>query len=276
MNNLIKANTMRLRKNNIYLLSLLIELFISLLLPIMHFIDKTKNGISWHPDDSSFSFLLFLPIIIAAYESMFIGTEYSDGTIRNKCISGNDRKSIYFSTLLSSLIASFILALIYIVGHALFSLILLGPFEASFKKIMVYLALSFALTFTLTAIICAISLLISNKTYSTTISILLVFLLLFWGIKITSALSEPEYYSAYSYTENGVTVSEEEERNPNYLSGAKRKAYEVLYDLTPGGQMLQLASMSSKKPGMLFLYDAIIFVSITFGGVYIFSRKDLK
>ena len=36
---------------------------------------------------------------------------------------------------------------------------------------------------------------------------------------ISSTLEEPEYLAAYSYTENGVTVEEPEQKNPYYISG---------------------------------------------------------
>ena len=49
--------------------------------------------------------------------------------------------------------------------------------------------------------------------------ILLNFELLFAGVYISSTLEEPEYLAAYSYTENGVTVEEPEQKNPYYISG---------------------------------------------------------
>ena len=115
-----------------------------------------------------------------------------------------------------------------------------------------------------------------NKAYTAAICILLAFALLFAGVYITSALNEPEYYQGFSYTENGVTVSDEMERNPNYLSGAKRRAYEFMYDFVPGGQALQLANMRAEKPGMLALYDGIILIISSAVGIIIFRRKDLK
>ena len=44
------------------------------------------------------------------------------------------------------------------------------------------------------------------------------FALLFAGVYISSTLEEPEYLAAYSYTENGVTVEEPEQKNPYYIS----------------------------------------------------------
>lgn len=104
----------------------------------------------------------------------------------------------------------------------------------------------------------------------------MTFFLLFMGIHIVSSLNEPEYYSAYSYTENGITVQEDESKNPNYLSGTKRKVYEFLNDFTPGGQLFQIGNMKVEKPLRLGLYDGIIIIAATGCGMFIFSRKDLK
>ena len=127
-----------------------------------------------------------------------------------------------------------------------------------------------------TSIFTLIAMLYSNKAYSVAGCILLIFFLLFMGIRITSALNEPEYYNAYSYTENGVTVAENEERNPNYLSGTKREVFEFLNEFLPGGQMLKLSTMKVDHLGRSAVYDGIIFVVTTGCGLLVFRRKDLK
>lgn len=75
------------------------------------------------------------------------------------------------------------------------------------------LMLAFTALFTLIAMLC------QNKAHTTAGCILLTFALLFAGVYISSTLEEPEYLAAYSYTENGVTVEEPEQKNPYYISG---------------------------------------------------------
>ena len=93
---------------------------------------------------------------------------------------------------------------------------------------------------------------------------------------ISSTLEEPEYLAAYSYTENGVTVEEPEQKNPYYISGVKRQVYECLLDLTPGGQVIQIGEMGAKKPVMLAVYDGLILLLVTGFGLVLFRREDLK
>lgn len=96
------------------------------------------------------------------------------------------------------------------------------------------------------------------------------------GIMTNSALDEPEFYSAYSYTVDGVTQEESASRNPNYLSGTKRKVYEFMYDFTLGGQVIQIVSMKAKALYLLALYDVLIIALSTVCGTLLFKRKDLK
>ena len=137
-------------------------------------------------------------------------------------------------------------------------------------RIMMALVAAFASLYTLLAMLCR------NKAYTVAGCILLAFALMFLGIRIISALNEPEYYAAYSYTENGVTHEEAETKNPNYLFGTKREIYEFLKDFTPGSQVIQLSNMNTDKPLQLALYDSIIVIAATGCGVLIFRRKDLK
>lgn len=119
---------------------------------------------------------------------------------------------------------------IWTMDYTLFIYVILAPILAS-----VFTAL-----FTLIAMLC------QNKAHTTAGCILLTFALLFAGVYISSTLEEPEYLAAYSYTENGVTVEEPEQKNPYYISGVKRQVYECLLDLTPGGQVIQIGEMGAK------------------------------
>ena len=130
--------------------------------------------------------------------------------------------------------------------------------------------LAFTALFTLIAMLC------QNKAHTTAGCILLTFTLLFAGVYISSTLEEPEYLAAYSYTENGVTVEEPEQKNPYYISGVKRQVYEFLLDLTPGGQVIQISEMGAKKPTMLAVYDGLILLLVTGFGLVLFRREDLK
>lgn len=142
--------------------------------------------------------------------------------------------------------------------------------------LFIYVILAPILSSVFTALFTLIAMLCQNKAHTTAGCILLTFALLFAGVYIFSTLEEPEYLAAYSYTENGVTVEEPEQKNPYYISGVKRQVYECLLDLTPGGQVIQISEMGAKKPVMLAVYDGLILLLVTGFGLVLFRREDLK
>lgn len=276
MSKLLRANFSRLWRDKIFLLSAAIMFVMGAALPVIHFMDNLNNKAGWTPDSTTFAYAFFVPILLSLLTALFVGCEYSDGTMRNKLIVGHQRSSIYFANLIVCTAAGLLLCVAYIISHTCLAMALLGSFEAELQAILLYMGLNFALVIAFAALFVLIAMLCQSKAYTVAGCILLVFGLLFAGIRITSALNEPEYFEAYSYTENGVTVSQDEERNPNYLTGTKRQVYEFMQDFTPGGQTLQLANMNTDTPALLALYDCIILFAATGCGLIVFRRKNLK
>ena len=55
-------------------------------------------------------------LVAAILTSMFIGSEYSDGTIRNKLVVGHSRMRIYLANLIVCSVACVLIFLAYITG----------------------------------------------------------------------------------------------------------------------------------------------------------------
>ena len=276
MRKLLRANFSRLMKDKLFWLLMAVELFLGGLFPVLHYMDNLDEKAGWTQEHSFFIFAIFVPMMISVVSSLFIGTEYSDGTMRNKLIVGHSRSRIYFANLITNMETSFMLCFAFMLSHICIGTTLLGWFESDVKTIVAYALVVLAMAIACTAIFTLIAMLCSNKAYSVAGCILLIFFLLFMGIRITAALNEPEYYSAYSYTEAGVTVAEDEERNPNFISGTKRQIFEFLNEFLPGGQMLKLSTMKVEHLGRSAVYDGIIFVVMTGCGLLVFRKKDLK
>lgn len=276
MRKLLRANFTRLIKNKLFWILMALEFVMGAGLPVLHYLDNQNANGEWTLDACIFSYAMFVPILLSALAALFIGSEYSDGTMRNKLIVGHKRSNIYMADLIAVIAAGFLLCLAYIVPHICLAFPLLGWFTSDMKKIMVFMLVIFALVVAFAAIYTTIAMLCNNKAYSVASCILLTFILLFAGIRINAALNEPEIFSAYSYTENGVTIQEDESRNPNYVSGTKRQIYEFLNELLPGGQVLTLNTMEAEHPVRLAIYDGIIVIFTVGCGVFVFRHKDLK
>ena len=273
---LLHADFSRLFKSRVFILFVALTFVVGAALPTIHYIDEKNNDTPWSIDSSFFIYVFFVPILTAILTSLFVGSEYSDGTMRNKIIVGHKRCNVYLSNLIVCTTAGILLCIAYIASHICVGIPLLGGFESGFGTIMTYTGLGIALTMASASIFTLISMLCCNKSYSVAICIILSLALLFAGIRILSALNEPEYFGAYSYTENGKTIEEEAEKNPHYLTGTKRDVYEFMYDFVPGGQTLQISNMKAEHSGHLAIYDSLIFVVTTGCGVFVFRRKELK
>ena len=216
------------------------------------------------------------PVPNSVLVALFVGGDYSGGTLRNKIIAGHRRSHIYITNLIVCSFAGIAFGLAFVIPQSILGLLFGGQIQANIKTLLLYAGLGFALIVAFTALFVLIAMLCQNKSHTAAECILLAFILIFLGIYITSALNEPEYIAGYSYTENGVTVEKPETKNPNYIDGTKRQVYEFLQNFTPGGQIIVIDNMSVDKPVILAVYDGIILLAATGFGMVIFRRKDLK
>ena len=213
MRKLLRANGSRLLRDRAFWLLAALMAALGASMAVVNAVHARQDGEIWTMDYTLFIYVILAPILASVFTALFIGNEHSSGAMRNKLIAGHRRGCIYLADLLVSCCAG------------------------------ICLCLAFALMLAFTALFTLIAMLCQNKAHTTAGCILLTFALLFAGVYISSTLEEPEYLEAYSYTENGVTVEEPEQKNPYYISGVKRQVYECLLDLTPGGQVIQISVM---------------------------------
>ncbi len=276
MRKLLRANFSRLWHDRAFWLLTALMVFFGISMAAVNIINTRQEGIVWIMDFSLLIYVILAPILTSVLVALFVGSDYSSGTLRNKLIAGHRRSHIYLANLMTCCCAGMLLCAAFAIPLGVLGLLLGGQLQSAWEELLMYGGLSLALLIAFTAILTLIAMLCQNKSHTVAGCILLVFVLIFLGVYITSALNEPEYLSGYSFTENGVTVSEEETKNPNYVSGTKRQVYELMQDFTPGGQVLQISDMDVEKPVMLALYDGIILLAATGFGLVFFRRKDLK
>ena len=276
MPKLLRANFSRLLHDRAFRLLSALMVSFGTSMAVVNAVHAQQDGEIWVMDYTIFIYVILAPIVNAVLTALFIGNEHSSGTMRNKRIAGHRRGIIYLANLLVCICAGICLCLAFALPQAAVGLLLKGEMNAAPVTILLYVGLSFALMIAFTALFALIAMLCQNKSHTTAGCILLTFALLFAGVYISSTLEEPEYLAAYSYTENGVTVEEPEQRNPYYITGMKRQVYEFLQDLTPGGQVIQVSEMGVKKPVMLAVYDGLILLFVTGFGLIFFRREDLK
>lgn len=286
MTELLSANFLRLRKTNLIWGSLGVCVGLGALAALGEFRFQVGMGADLSVPEVAqakallegqfFEYAAFIGILAAEFISLFFGTEYSDGAIRNKIAVGRSRMSIYFANLITGFAAS----LGCMAGYMLSCLAVGGPLLGWFTKPAPLLLCAIAGSVVMLAAFCAIFTFVtmncSKKSTSVVICLLAVFAALIAAAVIYSMLDAPEFISGYEMSVNGQIVEAVPEPNPMYLTGAKRAVYQFLYDLLPTGQALQYTMLSFTDPVRLMGLGLAVTAVFTGAGAALFKRKDLK
>ena len=276
---LLKANLARLWKNKVFWLGFLVlNVFC-----IIQKIGLIQDTIEVHYLEETFWIQAYvLGIILSVFISLFIGAEYEYGTIRNKIISGYDRSEIYLANIFACIIAGWIMCTGCLISSLFVGVPFLGFFHVELSEILLQGICVFALSAAYTAIYCFFAMLIHNRTITAIACIMLSFLLLFSGTVVSNRLDESEYYyipdASLGIGEIDDGSNSEWICNPDYLEGTKRRIYEIVFEVIPGGQSLQLSGMLNEHTSYTEMFSAsLAWIIISCGcGVLLFCRKDLR
>ena len=241
--------------------------------------------------------MLGLLIVIAILISLMIGTEFSDGIVRNKLIMGHSKGKVFLSELLLSMISSTVLFAVCYGAFIVFNFHRCDSMEAGEIAMgavgLWMMHLSFA------AVCTAVCFFIPyNSTMAAIINITLVIVtaivaqLLYYKF-----FNEPEYYNAkydYNFDENGHIVEQvviEGEPNPKYIptDSAEYAVLRAAYYLMPCGQLTDYQFALSELWFIDFpderrlndlktapLYSLMTIGLFTAAGILTFRKKDLK
>ena len=273
MNKLLAANFVRLKKDPVFWMGMLFMFAFCVIILIKNYLDlRTDVAL----DNFFFGYAMFVGIVSAIFCSLYLGTEYSDGTIRNKLIVGHTRVSIYLSNLIVCIAASLFMMLAWLIPAAVLGFPLFGSLTMEIKAFLLVFAGSLVMIAALAAIFTLVSMLIQNKSFAAVATVVGIFILIFAATYIANALNAPASYSGYELSNESGVVSSEEIPNPDYLSGTKRTVYETILDILPTGQALQYMSLTAVHLWRMPLYSLIILITATGAGVFAFQKKDIK
>lgn len=258
MRKLLAANFMRLSKSRAFFLFLAGMLLLASALMAMQ---ATAMDYTVPLSRVVFLPLSFYGVAAAAFVSVFVGADFSDGFIRNKLLAASSRSDFVVSQLITSSTAC-------ILCYAATSFFALGAgqffFENDVKaeKLLPYFLLGLGMSVSVGCIFTLITLLCRDRTSAVIWCMGLAFGMLFLCLHTNSLLVQTEY-------KNGVL-------NPHYVGGFRRMLYGVLHDLNPCGQAAQLSSWEVWTPTRAAVCDAAWVIGAFVLGCMLFRRKDIK
>lgn len=213
--------------------------------------------------------------VVAIFAGFYIGTDYSDGTMRNKILAGHKRSAIYLNGFYFCTIAGLLINMAYMAVILLVGIPLLGGTKLPWDRLALLLFDGLLMTAACGAVSNLISMLISSRTYGLMANIFVVCLMVLAAVMVWNRLHEPEFTQMIEMQMNGENLPYLEP-NPRYLTGVAREIYQLVEDVLPSGQGAQLSSLEINSADRWWLYSGIITIMANAAGCMAFRKKNLN
>lgn len=277
MSKLLMANFARLRKNQIFIVSIIVMFVIGILFPVVTYQEMIELDVTYYLQERAFWYSVFLGFILAVFCSLFLGTDNSDNTIRNKIIVGHTRNSIYLSNLVTCMVVGIILCLVHTATIICVGTPLLGFYTMEISDVIGYTAAIITMSFSFSAFYTFVSMSSQSKATIAVVCLTLWFCLLFISLYVENKLMEPEMIQNVTMlSSNMVNPSTEMVANPDYISGTVRNVFTFLSEFLPSGQAILFMQCEATHWGRMMIYNIIVSGILSAIGMFFFRHKDLK
>lgn len=278
MRNLLSSGFYRLWKNKVFWIGVIAMLVISAGIMLNGSRQAAALITAGYNDQTLDSYYFNLAPVIGLFcailASLFIGTEYSEGTLRNKIVVGRTRTAVYLANYVICLAAGVCFVAAWLIG-GLTGLPALGLWKMGIDGALLYAVIAIFFTAAFTGIFTLLSMLSSNKAVTAVIAILLALGLILVASTLYNKLCEPELSSGVIITADGLQKLEPAP-NPDYVGGVKRTIYQFIVDSLPSGQGILMANQELGRPILSLISSVAISLITTIAGVLAFRKKDLN
>lgn len=288
MYKLLNASFYRLRKNKIFLGLVILTIIIAVFMLVSEYLNNIKYssvfGISSNTTDILLmKFINIIGFFIAIFTSLFVGAEYSDGTIRNKIVAGHSRKNIYLSNLIVSIVVGLILEFIYLIIISIVAIPLLGSIQMTFSQLAVILLDIIMIIIVYSSIFNFIALICSNITISTVSSLLLILIMFVTDMFLSPTANSTEYIQKNIVMDEQGNVTYEVVKNEDYPGKLVQTICKTISNFNPVSQAIEISGNKINMNEEDFnnmkvypLYSLGLIIIITAIGIYLFNIKELK
>ena len=288
MYKLLNASFYRLRKNKIFLGLVILTIIIAVFMIVSEYLNNIKYssvfGISSNTTDILLmKFINIIGFFIAIFTSLFVGAEYSDGTIRNKIVAGHSRENIYLSNLIVSILVGIFLELIYLIVISIFSIPIFGLVQMNFSQLAVILLDIIMIIIVYSSIFNFIALICSNITISTVSSLLLILIMFVIDMLLSPTANSTEYIQKNIVMDEKGNVTYEVVKNEDYPGKLVQTICKTISNFNPVSQAIEISGNKINMNEENFnnmkvypLYSLGLIIIITAIGIYLFNIKELK
>ena len=277
MTKLLTAGFTRLKKDYLFYLVLLFTLGLACFMIYTQYLDLKRYHEVIELDQLLMNNITIIGIVIAVFTSLFVGREYSDGTLRNKIIIGSSRTNIYLSNLLLVIGVSVLVEILHLIIISLLGIPIFGTLKMTLSSFSLIVFCILVMILAFCSIFTFIAMVVSNKTISAITSILFAFFMMMVSITLLTRIEAPEYIESAQMT-NAETKKFEimKEKNPRYLTKKQRKDYQQILNFIPSGQAFVIVGRMDTNYSLLPWYSFAVILLFTGSGIFLFQKKELK
>ena len=278
---LLHANFYRLKKNKVFIGIIIITIIASFVILFNTYqgnITNEKYNMQKMQIDRTYTiYINVISFLIAVFVSIFVGSDYDNGTIRNKIIVGHSRKNIYLSNLIVSIIVGLVLEIIYLTIISIVGIPLIGKIQMNIFDFLYIILDMILLIIVFSSIFNLISMLCSNVTLSTVGSLLLILIMYVFCMSISGIAYSTKELKIQDFDENGNLVTKYLE-DENYPGDFKKNLCKTIINILPTGQAMELSEVNIdiNEIKIYPLYSLGVILIINIWGIYMFNKKELK
>lgn len=280
MRKLLTANFARLWRSKIFWVMEAICAVAGAFFYVLAVINEKNIGDNWYLFSGNYYFfivLIYIGAVMAIFSGFYIGSEYSDGTIRNKITVGATRSSIYLANMVVVVIAGILFVITHIAASMCVGLPFLGGliWEA-LAPVGWRIPVALIVILCYGAIFTFFALQDSNKSRSLLISFVLALAIIFGGLYTTGRLNEPEFTTRMVMQEDGSFLRQEGIPNSKYITGTTRTVFAFIDACIPSSQAYNIARSEGEFNLLAVICMLAVSAAFTAGGIAGFKKKDIK
>ena len=276
MNKLMRAGLFRLRRDRVFWLCLGAMVVVAagqMTMGVQQSRVMAAEGYTVMLAGSFFPLVQAVMVCISVFTGLYLGTDHSEGALRNRMMVGHSRGRIYLAGLGTAMTGTLCFLAAWLLGGGLPALLHRELWQMGAGQTGLYILVALFSALALTSILTLVGMLAEKKSTAAVVSILLALGLVLVSTWLYSRLLEPEMESGLIITAGGMEWGDPTP-NPRYVSGALRQVFQGLLNLLPTGQAVLLADMAVDRPLWNLLASAAVILTATLGGMAAFRRKD--
>ena len=280
MRKLLSVNFSRLWRSKIFWVLEALSAIAGAVFYILAIINTKNIGENWYLASGNYYFFIGLVIvgaIMAVFSAFYIGSEYDQGTIRNKLNVGCTRNSIYLTNLIVVVTSSVLFTITHIAASVVVGLPFLGGLMwEALAPVGWRIPTAIVMLLCYSAVFTFIAMQDSNKSRSLIISFVFALVIIIGGLYVYSALQEPEFTTRMIMQEDGSYLRQEGIPNSNYIRGTVRTVYTFVEACIPSTQGLNIARSEGVFSPLAIICQLCVSIVTTAAGVSLFKKKDIK